>query len=82
MWIAGISLVNGNYRGFVNNTAEKTNEVSYGDTVLVHKREISDWMYLDNYVLRGGYTIREIRNQMNKEDRNKFDKESGFKIED
>jgi len=81
MWIAGISLVNGNYQGFVNNNAEKTNEVSYGDTVLVHKREISDWMYLDNNVLRGGYTIREIRNQMNKEDRNKFDKESGFKIE-
>ena len=82
MWIAGIILVNGNYKGFVNNDAEKTAEVKYGDTVLVRKDEITDWMYLDNNVLRGGYTIREIRYQMSKEEKIKMDKELGFKIED
>jgi uncharacterized protein YegJ (DUF2314 family) len=39
-------------------------------------------MYLDNNVLRGGYTIREIRNQMTKEERISMDKDLGFKIED
>jgi len=82
MWIGGISIENGNYKGVVNNDAEKTTEVKYGDTVIVRKDEITDWMYLDNNVLKGGYTIREIRNQLNKEDRIKMDKELGFIIED
>ena len=82
MWIAGISLVNGNYKGFVNNDAEKTTEVKYGDTVLVRKEEITDWMYLENNILRGGYTIREIRNKMNKEERIKMENDLGFKVGD
>lgn len=82
MWIAGIILVNGNYKGFVNNDAEKTIEVKYGDTVHVRKDEITDWMYLDNNVLRGGYTIREIRNKLSKDERAKMDKDLGFEIED
>jgi len=82
MWIAGISIVNGNYKGFVNNDAEMTKEVKYGDTVIVRKDEITDWMYIDNNVLRGGYTIRVIRNQMTKEEQIEREKESGFKIED
>jgi uncharacterized protein YegJ (DUF2314 family) len=82
MWIAGIKLINGNYHGYVNNDAERTTEVKYGDTVIVRKDEITDWMYLDNNVLRGGYTIREIRNQMTKEERISMDKGLGFKIED
>jgi uncharacterized protein YegJ (DUF2314 family) len=82
MWVAGINLVNGNYKGFINNDAEKTTEVKYGDSVIVQKNEITDWMYLDNNILRGGYTIREVRNQMNKDERIKMDKDLGFKIED
>ncbi len=82
MWIAIIDFGNGDYKGFVNNDAEKTVEVKYGDTVIVRKNEISDWMYLDKNVLRGGYTIREVRNQMNNKERIKMDKDLGFKIED
>jgi uncharacterized protein YegJ (DUF2314 family) len=82
MWITGIILVNGNYKGFINNDAEKTTEVKYGDTVIVRKDEITDWMYLDKNVLRGGYTIREIRNKLNKAEKVKMDKDMGFKIED
>jgi len=82
MWIAGVKPVDGNYKGFVNTDAEKTTEVKYGDTVFVRKNEITDWMYLENNILKGGYTIREVRNQMNKEERNKMDKDLGFKIED
>lgn len=82
MWIAGIVLMDGYYKGFVNNDAEKTNEVKYGDTVIIQKNEITDWMYLDANVLKGGYTIRAIRNQLSKDERTKMDKSLGFKIED
>jgi uncharacterized protein YegJ (DUF2314 family) len=82
MWVIGITIVNGNYKGFVNNDAEKTTEVKYGDTVIVQKDEITDWMYLDKNVLRGGYTIREMRNKLSKDERIKMDKKLGLKIED
>ncbi|MBP6432536.1 MAG: DUF2314 domain-containing protein [Ferruginibacter sp.] len=82
MWIAGIKIVNGYYHGFVNNDAEITTEVKYGDTVIVKKSEITDWMYLDNNTLRGGYTIREIRSKMTKEEREQMDANSSYKIED
>lgn len=82
MWIAEIKIINGNYKGIVNNDAEETTEVKYGDTVTVHKDEITDWMYLDNNVLRGGYTIRAIRNLMSREDRLMMDKDLGFRIDD
>ena len=82
MWIGGITKVEGAYVGFVSNIAEKTTEVNYGDTVIVEKSEITDWMYLENNVLRGGYTILEMRDQMSKEDRLRWDLELGFKIEE
>lgn len=82
MWIAAITLFNGGYKGIINNDAEATTEVKYGDTVIVRKEEITDWMYLDNNVLKGGYTIRALRDRMNKEEKIKMDKEMGFRIED
>ena len=82
MWVAVIKTVDGNYKGIVNNDAEKTTEVAYGDTVTVRKKEITDWMYLDHNVLRGGYTIRAIRNKLTKEEQIKMDRDLGFKIED
>lgn len=82
MWIAGIVLKDGYYKGFINNDAEKTTAVKYGDTVIVQKNEITDWMYLDGNVLKGGYTIRAIRNQLSKDERIEMDKSLGFKIED
>lgn len=81
MWIAGIVLVNGTYKGYVNNDAVNTTEIKYGDTVVVRKEEITDWMYLDNNVLRGGYTIRAVRDKLSKEERIKMDNEMSFKIE-
>jgi len=82
MWIAGIMLLNNSYKGFVNNDAEKTTEVRFGDTIIVQKDEITDWMYLENNVLRGGYTIRAVRNKLSKDERIKMDETLGIKIED
>jgi uncharacterized protein YegJ (DUF2314 family) len=82
MWITEIEVVNGDYKGIVNNDPENTSVVKYGDTVIVRRNEITDWMYLENNVLVGGYTIREIRNKLSKEERIKMDKEMSFIIKD
>ena len=82
MWISVINISDSGYTGYVNNDADETTEVKYGDTVFVSKSEITDWMYLDNNILRGGYTFRESRNHLSPTERAKMDKELGFKIED
>ena len=82
IWVAILNIENGNYRGIVNNDAEKTTQVKYGDTVIVKKSEITDWMYLDKNLLKGGFTIREIRNHLDKTEKAKMDSSLGFKIQD
>lgn len=82
MWVAVTAIENGRYKGYVNNDAEATTEVKYGDSVQVGKDEITDWMFLDRNLLKGGYTIRAIRNHLSKEERINMDNELGFTIEE
>jgi len=81
MWISDIELINGEYVGFVANTPEFTDEVQFGERIQVDKKRISDWKYLDKNTLRGGYTIRVLRDQLTPEEQVEFDKEVGYVIE-
>ena len=81
IWIGNIQkFENGKYVGVIDNLPEKIKDVKLGDTVVIEKKDISDWMYLKNSELHGGYTIRLLRERMTEDDRKKFDSESGMKI--
>ncbi|MFN8353432.1 MAG: DUF2314 domain-containing protein [Spirosomataceae bacterium] len=82
IWISSISLKNDKYFGVVDNLPESTTEVKLGDTIQIKNDNISDWMYLENKKLRGGYTIRVLRNRMTEQERKQFDEENGVTIED
>lgn len=82
MWIAVMSIEKNRYRGVVNNDAEQTLLVKYGDTVMVDKSEITDWMYVDNKFLQGGYTIREMRRELTPAERSSMDSTLPFKIKE
>lgn len=82
IWIGDISIRNGDYYGIVNNEPEWTKEVKLGQQVKVDKSRISDWMYLDNGRLKGGYSIVVLRNKMSKKEKKNFDAQSGMIIED
>ncbi len=82
LWLAYVVKENGAYSGKVANMPERTQKVKLGQTVIVKPQEISDWKYSEKGILRGGYTIRVIRNRMTKEERAKLDAELPFKIED
>jgi uncharacterized protein YegJ (DUF2314 family) len=56
--------------------------VEAGEEVRVDPEKISDWMYVDNGVLRGGFTLRVLRSRMSPQEREQFDSEIGFGIED
>lgn len=82
IWISNVVLQGDKYLGIIGNTPQFTSEIKLGDTVLVEKSEISDWMYLDENKLRGGYTIRVLRNKMSETEKKQFDLENGMIIED
>jgi uncharacterized protein YegJ (DUF2314 family) len=82
IWIDDIKLKDGKYIGIVSNKPDRTTEVKEGDTVEVKNDKISDWMFLENGKLRGGYTIRVLRNAMSPAEKKQFEKESGLIIED
>jgi uncharacterized protein YegJ (DUF2314 family) len=81
IWISNIKIVNDNYYGVVDNLPESTDEVKLGDTIKIEPDKISDWMFLDEDKLIGGYTIRVLRNRMTEKERKQFDKESNFTID-
>ena len=81
IWIGNIQKFdNGKYIGVIDNLPEKIKNVKLGDTVEIDKKDVSDWMYIKNSELHGGYTIRLLRERMSEEERKKFDSESGMKI--
>jgi uncharacterized protein YegJ (DUF2314 family) len=82
IWATGISLKDGEYYGTIDNLPTFTTKVSIGEEILLESENITDWMYGDNGVLRGGYTLKLIRSRMTKEEQEMFDNNFQLKIVD
>jgi|SRR6218665_2695570 len=81
MWVGDIVFKDGKYSGILNNDPEYVKEYKSGDKIDIDPSKISDWMYLENGKLFGGYTIKVLRNRMSEEERKQFDAESGMLID-
>jgi len=82
IWLSGISFKENKYSGIVDDVPEAIPNMKMGDTVKIRSEDITDWIYLDQKKLRGGYTIRVIRKRMIESERKKFDAENNFIIGD
>lgn len=80
IWLNNIFKKKGEYYGVIDNFSEYVKDVHLGDTIEIVNEKVSDWMYLENSQLNGGFTIRALRNRMTAEERKKFDAESGMII--
>ncbi|MBW1656631.1 YegJ family protein [Flavobacterium quisquiliarum] len=81
MWVGNIVFKDGKYSGILNNEPEYVKEYRSGDQIEVDPSKISDWMYIENGKLFGGYTIKVLRNRMSEEERKQFDEESDMQID-
>ena len=81
MWLTPVTYDGTNFQGTVNNEPEKVKSVKMGQKVSVVPAKISDWMYLDNRKLVGGYTTRVLRDALTPAERADFDKSVPFVIE-
>lgn len=81
IWLSDITYENNEFRGVVNKSPAFTREVNIGDTIMIDTKNISDWMYVENGKLRGGYSIRAIRDKMSASQKKEFDNGFGIIIE-
>lgn len=82
IWVGDLFQKEDGFYGVVNNSPQATTKVKLGDTIKINLDHMSDWMYLSKGILKGGYTLRVIRNQMSDEEKKQFDESVGFIIED
>lgn len=80
MWCDNVKLSGGT---FTANIANEPVDSRYklGQKVSTAKGEISDWMYVENGKLVGGYTLRHMVSQMSASEREQFKKSMPFRIE-
>ncbi|QSB26253.1 YegJ family protein [Flavobacterium sp. CLA17] len=81
IWLTDIEYKNGRYSGILDNEPEYITEYKVGDKIEVDNSKISDWMYIENGKLFGGYTIKLLRTRMTEAEREQFDRESGMQID-
>lgn len=56
-------------------------EIKVGELVEIDKKEISDWMFVDeNNLVYGGYTLKILRNRLNEKEKKWFDEENNLKF--
>ena len=60
IWLSGISFRDGLYYGKLANTPLYLHGLKTGDTVAFSADSISDWMYIQNDKIIGGYSIKYL----------------------
>jgi uncharacterized protein YegJ (DUF2314 family) len=81
MWLTDVTYDGTNFRGVLNNDPVDVKNVKIGDALNVSPQEISDWMYVENGKLVGGYTLRVLFNRESPAGKKKLLEDTGFTIE-
>jgi uncharacterized protein YegJ (DUF2314 family) len=80
IWLSDVRFVGNRFQGRIDNKPEKIRGLKLGQLVSVNPNEISDWLYVDNGKLVGGYTVRAHYNELSPEQKQEFDRAADFKI--
>ena len=81
IWIEDLELFNGKVFGKVANIPENIQDLKYGDTVEIVEKNLSDWKYVQNGKLIGGYTLRVMYKKMSDEEKRQLESSLEAKIE-
>ena len=81
LWLSDVRFSGNRFHGRIDNTPTKIHGLKEGELVSVNPDEISDWVFVDNGKLVGGYTIRARYNELSPEQKKQFDQAADFRIE-
>lgn len=75
IWIGDLTVKDGQYFGVVQNEPVDVKQIKLGDSIKISIADMSDWMYIDKKVVKGGYTIKVLRKHMSDEEKKQMDAE-------
>lgn len=81
MWLNNATFDGTAFLGVLTNRPIYTRYVHAGQTISSVPHWVTDWQYVENGKLVGGYTTRIFRQRMSPQDRATFDKICGYKID-
>jgi len=81
IWLSEPKLDGTSVSGKVNNEPVDATNLVLGQAVTAPLKDVSDWMYVEDGVLRGGYTLRVLLDKMSPEARKKMLDDMGFRLE-
>ena len=80
IWLDGVTFTGNRFHGYVDNKPNAIPGLKIKDRASVNPDEITDWSYVDNGKLVGGYTIRVLYAEMSPEERQEFEKQAQFHV--
>ena len=81
IWLADLHFDGRLLRGKVYNNPVDVKSLRLGQKVTVRPEEISDWMYVENGRLVGGYTVRAYYHTLPAAEKRQFAENVGFRLE-
>ncbi len=80
IWLSYITFESGTYYGIVDNTPEFTKSIKEGEKIQINLDNISDWNYIKNDTIFGGYTIKVVRDALSDREKNAFNESLGGRV--
>ena len=81
IWLTDVRFDGRVLRGKVDNNPVDMKGLRVGQKVTVRPEEISDWMYVENGRLVGGYTVRAYYRNLPAAEKRQFAQNAGFRLE-
>ena len=78
MWLSPVTFDGTKYHGTVNNHPEKVTGVKLGSLRVIEPHQVTDWMYVEDKKLVGGFTIRVARDKLSPKERIEFERMTPF----
>jgi uncharacterized protein YegJ (DUF2314 family) len=81
MWVSEVSYDGSVLRGVLNNHPKDLHKLKAGDPVEVSPAQVSDWMYVEDGRLVGGYTLRVMVRNYTAEEKRELEESLGFRFD-
>lgn len=80
IWVNNLQFKDGQIHGLLYNDPVAIPEYSFGDPITVYPNAITDWKYVEDGKLVGGYTIRVIFKHLTPAEHEDFAETMGYRL--